>query len=75
MGMAFVAFGNLWEGILYFDRIYEIQNGHLLEIHNTQEEKDEANHKKSTVSAVVTFTVSHADTGRRGIGIGDNSAE
>ena len=30
LGMAFVAFGNLWEGILYFDRIYEIQNGHLL---------------------------------------------
>lgn len=36
-------------------------------------EKDEANHKKSTVSAVVTFTVSHADTGSGGIG--DNSAE
>ena len=61
LGMAFVAFGNLWEGILYFDRIYEIQNGHLLEIHNTR------------VSAVVTFTVSHADTGSGGIG--DNSAE
>ena len=39
LGMAFVAFGNLWEGILYFDRIYEIQNGHLLEIHNTREGK------------------------------------
>lgn len=39
LGMAFVAFGNLWEGILYFDRIYEIQNGHLLEIHNTRDGK------------------------------------
>ena len=35
--------------------------------------KNAANHKKSTVSAVVTFTVSHADTGSGGIG--DNSAE
>ena len=39
LGMAFVAFGNLWEDILCFDRICEIQNGHLLEIHNTREEK------------------------------------
>ena len=38
-GMAFAAFGNLWEDILCFDRICEIQNGHLLEIHNTREGK------------------------------------
>ena len=25
LGMAFVAFGNLWKGILYFDRIYDTE--------------------------------------------------
>ena len=38
-GTAFVAFGNLWENIVHFDRICEIQNGHLRNINKIREEK------------------------------------
>ena len=38
-GTAFVAFGNLWENIVYFDRICEIQNGYLRNINKIREEK------------------------------------
>lgn len=38
-GTAFVAFGNLWENIVHFDRICEIQNGYLRNINKIREEK------------------------------------
>ena len=38
-GTAFVAFGNLWENIVHFDGICEIQNGYLRNINKIREEK------------------------------------
>ena len=67
LGMAFVAFGNLWEGICTLTESMRYRTDIFWRSITHGREKDEANHKKSTVSAVVTFTVSHADTGSGGM--------